>query len=111
MEYTHRFENRHVLITGAARGIGFEIARQFALEGAVLSLLDFHQDNLNNALEELKKIATAAYAYNVDVSNRLLVQAAVAQADAIQPIDVLINNAGIALETPFLDIEEREWKK
>ena len=67
MEYTRRFENRHVLITGAARGIGFEIARQFAREGAVLSLLDFHEENLNNALDELKKIATAVYSYNVDV--------------------------------------------
>ena len=111
MESTRRFENRHVLITGAARGIGFEIARQFAREGAVLSLLDFHEDNLASAFRELKKMATSVYSYQVDVSNQQLVQAAVIQADAIQPVDILINNAGIAFETPFLDIEESEWKK
>ena len=69
MEYTRRFENRHILITGAARGIGFEIARQFAREGAVLSLLDFHEENLTGAFHELEKIAIAIYSYNVDVSN------------------------------------------
>jgi len=111
MEYTRRFENRHVLITGAARGIGFEIARQFAGEGAVLSLLDFHEENLNNALDELKKIANAVYSYNVDVSNREMVETTIITADNIQPIDILINNAGIAFETPFLEIEENEWKK
>ena len=111
MQYTRRFENRHVLITGAARGIGFEIAHQFAREGAVLSLLDFHKENLDNALDEMKKIAPAAYAYNVDVSNQQQVEAAVIKADAVQPIEILINNAGIAFETPFLDIEESEWKK
>ena len=110
MEHPHRFENRHVLITGAARGIGFEIARQFAREGAVLSLLDFHEENLNSALRELKKIA-AVYSYNVDVSSQQKVQQAVSEADTLQPIDILINNAGIAFETPFLDIEESEWKK
>src|SRR5215212_7377129 len=111
MEYTHRFENRHVLITGAARGIGFEIARQFAQEGAVLSLLDFHEENLNNALDELKKVATAVRSYNTDVSNREMVETTVIKADNIQPIDILINNAGIAFETPFLNIEGSEWKK
>lgn len=111
MEYTHRFTNRHVLITGAARGIGFEIARQFGHAGAVLSLFDFHEGNLGNALNELKKSSAAVYAYNVDVANQQMVQEAVRQADALQPIDILINNAGIAFETPFLDIEESEWKK
>jgi 3-oxoacyl-[acyl-carrier protein] reductase len=36
---------------------------------------------------------------------------AVQQAEAIQPIDILVNNAGIAAETPFLSIEENEWKQ
>jgi 3-oxoacyl-[acyl-carrier protein] reductase len=111
MEYAYRFKNRHVLITGAARGIGFEIARRFALEGAVLSLLDFHEDNLNMAVLELKKIAAAVYPYNVDVSDHQCVQTTILRAEAAQQIDVLINNAGVACETPFLNIEESEWKR
>ncbi|MEP7143744.1 MAG: SDR family NAD(P)-dependent oxidoreductase [Ferruginibacter sp.] len=111
MEHNRRFANRHVLITGAARGIGFEIARQFAREGALLSLLDFNQDNLNSATKDLRQLAPAVYSYNVNVGSQPMVNAAVAEADAIQPIDILINNAGIAFETPFLDIEEGEWKE
>lgn len=111
MENRHRFKNRHILITGGARGIGFEIARQFAREGAVLSLLDYNQENLTNAVNELKEIAASVYSYSVDVANKQIVEAAIMEADTIQPIDILINNAGIAFETPFLNIEEKEWKQ
>ncbi len=106
-----RFENKHILITGGARGIGFEIARQFGDEGAVLSLLDFNKEDLGRATEELKKNEIAVYPYLVDVSSKNNVTEAITQADAIKPIDVLINNAGIASETPFLNIEEQEWKR
>ncbi len=105
-----RFTNRHVLITGAARGIGLEIARHFAREGAILSLLDNNQQNLDKAVEELQQTAAVVHAYNSDVSNLEQVRSAVVKAEGIQPIDVLINNAGIANETPFLEIEESEWK-
>src|ERR671925_437100 len=100
-----RFNKKHVLITGGARGIGLEIARQFAREGAVLSLLDLNKETLSAATEELK----TAYGYEVDVADRPAVDSAVIQAEKIQPIDVLVNNAGIATETPFLQIEEAEW--
>ena len=102
-----RFNKKHVLITGGARGIGLEIARQFAREGAVLSLLDLNKETLSAATEELK----TAYGYEVDVADRPAVDSAVIQAEKIQPIDVLVNNAGIATETPFLQIEEAEWKR
>ena len=100
-----------MLITGAARGIGFEIARQFAQEGAVLSLLDFHAENLQQATASLQALGAVVYAYPTDVSMRQQVIETINQADAIQAIDVLINNAGIAHETPFLDIEEKEWQQ
>jgi len=106
-----RFENQHVVITGAARGIGFEIARQFAQEGAVLSLLDFNEENLQKAIADLQLITAGVHAHFLNVSNRQKVFETIARIDAMQPIDVLINNAGIASETPFLQIEEAEWKQ
>jgi 3-oxoacyl-[acyl-carrier protein] reductase len=111
MNGNQRFLKKHVLITGAARGIGFEIARQFAMEGASLSLFDSNSDNLNKAVKELNGITQAVFAFQVDVSDNTAVKQAVADAERRQPIDVLINNAGIASETPFLQIEEDEWKK
>ncbi|NRF39600.1 SDR family NAD(P)-dependent oxidoreductase [Pedobacter foliorum] len=106
-----RFENKHVLITGAARGIGFEIACQFAKEGAVLSLLDFSEALLEEAVAQLQLLTSVVHSYHVDISVRADVDLAVLTAENRQPIDVLINNAGIAFETPFLQIEEQEWKK
>jgi 3-oxoacyl-[acyl-carrier protein] reductase len=111
MTKSQRFSKKHVLITGSARGIGFEIARQFAMEGAVLSLLDFNNENLDKASHELQQITKNVYSYEADVADNASVKHAVADAERRQPIDILINNAGIASETPFLEIEEEEWKK
>lgn len=110
MENNKRFDNKHVLITGGARGIGYEIAKQFANEGAVLTLLDYNEENLLKAKENITKTGAIVFTYTIDISNKQQVITAVAQSDAIKPIDILINNAGIASETPFLNIEEEEWK-
>lgn len=104
-----RFIDKHVLITGSARGIGFEIARQFAAEGAILSLLDYNEANLEAATKSLAGNGTVVYAYPIDISNKQQVTDTIAKADTIKAIDILINNAGIASETPFLNIEEEEW--
>lgn len=106
-----RFHNKHVLITGAARGIGFEIALQFAKEGATVSLIDFHEANLHTATAKINKITNAAYPYFLDIANQSTVNEVVAKAESMQPIDILINNAGIASETPFLNIDANEWKQ
>lgn len=111
MDDRKRFVGKHVLITGAARGIGFEIAMRFAREGAVLSLLDYHPENLKTSLQQLMAGGTEAYGYAIDVSAQNDVVETIRKADSIQPIDILINNAGIAFETPFLDITEKEWKE
>ena len=106
-----RFDGKHVMITGAARGIGYEIAKQFGNEGAVLSLLDNHEENLSATAEEFKSLGFQVYAYRVDQSIRDQVDVTVTKAEAILPIDILINNAGIAQETAFLDIDEKEWRR
>jgi 3-oxoacyl-[acyl-carrier protein] reductase len=111
MNQRNRFQGRHVLITGGARGIGFETARQFAAEGAMLTLFDSNGENLQKAAAQITSAgATVRYSV-VDVSVKQQVTEAVAKAEAFQPIDVLINNAGIASETPFLQIDEGEWRQ
>jgi 3-oxoacyl-[acyl-carrier protein] reductase len=111
MTQDKRFSGKHVLITGAARGIGFEIARQFARAGAVLSILDFNRGMLGEATAELQLLGPGVHSYFTDVSDSGMVHDAVSAAEKVQPVDILINNAGIAFETPFLDISEKEWKQ
>jgi 3-oxoacyl-[acyl-carrier protein] reductase len=106
-----RFENKHVLITGGARGIGFEIAKQFADEGAILSLFDFNKTLLPESVKILRNSAEKVQGYAIDVSDQKSVEDAVNLVEKVQPIDVLINNAGIAFETPFLQITEKEWRQ
>jgi 3-oxoacyl-[acyl-carrier protein] reductase len=106
-----RFENKHVLITGGARGLGFEIARQFAKEGAILSLLDFNKDLLAASVEKLSELSSSVRGYYADISVRAEVDRVVSEVENRQMIDILINNAGIAFETPFLQIEEKEWRR
>lgn len=107
---TPRFSGKHVLITGGGRGIGLEIAFHFAKEGAILTLLDVNAENLEKAQAELKKIATVHIAI-VDISQKKQVLDAIEIAEKNSPIEILINNAGIAFESSFLTIEESEWRK
>lgn len=106
-----RFTGKHIIITGAARGIGFEIARHFGSEGGTLSLVDNHQGNLTEAVAQFREMGFEVRDYCIDVSDRKAVEDAVAKAEQFRPVDILINNAGIARETPFVDISEEEWRQ
>jgi len=106
-----RFSGKHAMITGAARGIGFEIAKHFGSEGAALSLLDNNRENLSASAALFRERGFEVLDYCVDISRRSEVEDAVRKAEQFRPVDILINNAGIASETPFINIEEEEWKR
>ena len=95
------------VITGAAAGIGEEIAKLFALEGARVILLD--RNGILNG-EIARGIGPAAHAITCDVRRREEVFHALAEAArTFDAIDILVNNAGIYPRQSFLNMTEQQW--
>ena len=104
---------RRALVTGAATGIGRATARLFAQAGASVVVNHWRQPAEAAALvRELQALGTQAVAIEADVSDTASVQALVAQAHAaLGGIDVLVNNAGVIQEKPFLDTTDADWDR
>jgi len=101
---------RHALVTGAARGIGAEIARTLAAEGATLTLLGRDREALQRVADSLAGSGHGVVA--ADVANPEAVQAAFAEARAARgPVEVLVNNAGAAESAPFLKTSFELWQR
>jgi len=86
-------ENKKAVITGAASGIGKAIALLFAKQGAEVFILDFNEAAALDVVNEITASAGKASAHGCDVSNQ---SELVNIFKGIGPIDILINNAGIA---------------
>ena len=101
-----RFEGKTILVTGAGRGIGRAIAERFASEGGDVLCVG----RTREPLEETAALCDSAWVMTGDVSRSEDVDAVLAAAlERWERIDVLVNNAGIDDETPFLDMSEEDW--
>lgn len=101
---------RHALVTGAARGIGAEIARTLAAEGATLTLLGRDLDALQRVAATLAGQGHGIAA--ADVADAQAVQSAFALARAERgPVAILVNNAGAAESAPFLKTSVELWQR
>ena len=100
-----RLVGRRALITGAARGIGAEIAATFHREGAELALLDIDVDRLRATGDALGAsvhgVDLADTEATVDVVNRAI--------DDLHGLDILVNNAGILKMAPLMEIDPADW--
>jgi NAD(P)-dependent dehydrogenase (short-subunit alcohol dehydrogenase family) len=104
------FEGKHVIVTGGGRGIGRAIVERFAADGADVLVLGRTQETLDATVRAVEAAGGKAWAEQADVTSTPDLHRVVAAATARWGrIDVLVNNAGIGIETPFLEIPEEEW--
>lgn len=105
-----RLRNKAALVTGAGSGIGLEIARTFAREGAKVALLDVDDKAAKDAA---KSIGGDAIAIGCDITSRSEIDKAFAAAvQAFGTLDIVVNNAGVShVNKPFLDIGETEYDR
>jgi 3-oxoacyl-[acyl-carrier protein] reductase len=103
---------KNALITGAGRGIGRATAIALAKEGIHLGLIGLTMSNLENVAAELAQYDVKVSAATADVTDLESVTHAVEHIKSdLGPIDILINNAGIAKFGGFLDLSPEEWEK
>ena len=95
------------LVTGASQGLGAGFARTLARHGAKVVVAARQADKLTALADE---IGTAALAVSMDVTNSTSITAAFDTAEqSFGPVNVLVNNAGIAVTKPFLEMTEADY--
>src|SRR5690349_17042878 len=102
------FVGKNVVVTGGARGIGFQITRQFLEAGANVAVWEFSAESIETAKAELKAFSNRLTFQQVDVSKFASVDAAAATLPFA--VDILINNAGITRDKSFgkMSVEDFE---
>ncbi|MBZ6077619.1 SDR family NAD(P)-dependent oxidoreductase [Microvirga puerhi] len=101
-------DGKVALITGAARGIGFETAKRFAAEGAQVMLADRDAQSLAAARESIPGSASAVVDLTVESAAEELMQATLT---AFGRLDVLVNNAGISEPAPIAQTTPDSWRR
>jgi NAD(P)-dependent dehydrogenase (short-subunit alcohol dehydrogenase family) len=106
------FQDKVVLITGAGRGSGRQIAEAFASQGARTALNDISPQNVESLTADLHQRGYNAKAYVDDIAKKVAVQALVNQVEEdFGRIDVLINHASVEPHASLLDMDEWDWHR
>ena len=103
--------NKAAIITGAASGIGKEVAREFLRQGAKVAIADLDIDAARATADELDASGAATFAVEMDVTDEAAVDAGVRTVcDRFGGIDILVSNAGIQIVSPVDRFDFADWK-
>jgi NAD(P)-dependent dehydrogenase (short-subunit alcohol dehydrogenase family) len=100
---------KHILLTGASSGLGRHFAYTLARAGARVALCSRSVDKLDSIASEIRAEGGRCEVYALDVRDRDNIRACVAAVEAIAPIDVLVNNAGIAIPKAPNKLTDEQW--
>jgi 3-hydroxybutyrate dehydrogenase len=107
-----RLKNNVALVTGAASGIGKEIARTFVREGAQVAIADVNQAGADAAAAELGGPERRAIGIAMDVTSEEQVEAGMSKAvNTFGRLDVLVSNAGVQIVAPLDEFPFAKWKQ
>lgn len=105
------FKDDVVVITGAGQGIGANIAKDFAAEGAKVVIIDYNEDSANQVAKEINEKGKVLV-YQADVANfdraKNIVDSVI---EEFGKIDVLINNAGVTQDSSFKKMKKDQWDR
>lgn len=105
------FKDRIVLITGAARGIGYHLAKEFAGVGARLIITDIDEPALRATAKELEERGANVEARTVDVTDREAVEELARWIESEGGLEVLVNNAGLGHSGELANTSLDKWEK
>jgi len=112
MTYAITLNGRTALVTGASRGLGRYFANALARAGAAVVVTARRPESLQPVCEEICGAGGNAVAVSMDVGDSSSVTAAVAEVvRQFGKLDILINNAGVTVTKPFLEVTETEWDR
>ena len=107
-----QLQDKVAVVTGAASGIGKDIARLFLAEGAKVAIADLNIDAANATALEFDPSGTRAMGVAMNVTDEAQVDAGVdAIAAKFGGIDILVSNAGIQIVAPVVDFAYADWQK
>ncbi len=105
-------QGKVAVVTGAASGIGKEIAHTLARSGAAIAIADLNLDGANTVAAEIVATGGKALGVAMNVTDEAEVNAGIAQAvERLGPVDILVSNAGIQIVNPIENYAFADWKK